>query len=63
MTASRPGVRYVVPSMKVSVKLSLTNSRPKVKGALFSCSTEDFNAQTLSQIDVDIGAVPANGGE
>lgn len=58
VTASRPGTRYVVPSMKVSVKLSLTNSSQKVKGVLFSRSTEGFSAETLSQIDIDIVAVP-----
>ncbi|MBX3606622.1 MAG: hypothetical protein KF788_15190 [Piscinibacter sp.] len=59
VTANRPGgTRYVVPSMKVSVKLSLTNSSQKVKGVLFSRNTEGFSAQTLSQIDIDIVAVP-----
>jgi len=61
-SASAPGapvgLRYVVPSMKISVKLSLTNSGSTVKGILFSKTTEGFSAQTLSQIDIDIVAVP-----
>lgn len=57
-TSNRPGMRYVVPSMKVSVKLSLTSSGSTVKGVLFSKTTEGFSAQTLSQIDIDIVAVP-----
>jgi hypothetical protein len=44
--------------MKISVKLSLTNSGSTVKGILFSKTTEGFSAQTLSQIDIDIVAVP-----
>lgn len=60
--AGMASVRYVVPSMKVSVRLSLTNSGQKVKGILFSKTTEGFSAETLSQIEMNIVAVPAGGG-
>ena len=51
-------MRYVVPSFKVSVKLSFTNTGGTVKGVLFWKKSEGFSSESLSQIDMEIVAVP-----
>ena len=51
-------VRYVVPTFKVSVKLSFTKTGDTVKGVLFWKQTEGASRETLSSIDMEIVAVP-----
>jgi hypothetical protein len=57
-SANSGGVKYVVPQMRISVKLSLSTSGGTVKGVLFTKKSEGFAAESLSQIDIDIAAVP-----
>ena len=51
-------VRYVVPSFKVSVKLSFTKTGNEVKGILFWKRSEGESSEALSSIDMEIVAVP-----
>lgn len=50
--------RYMVPSFKVTVKMSFTKTGDTVKGVLFWKKTEGFESQSLSEISMDIVAVP-----
>lgn len=54
-------VRYVVPSFTVNVKLSFTRSGSEVKGLLFWKRSEGETHETLSNIEMQIVAVPAQG--
>jgi len=51
-------VRYIVPSFKVSVKLSFTKTGNEVKGILFWKHSEGESSEALSSIDMEIVAVP-----
>lgn len=50
-------MRYVVPSFKVSVKL-VHQHRRHGQGVLFWKKSEGFSSESLSQIDMEIVAVP-----
>ncbi len=51
-------VRYVVPQFRVSVKLSFTKTGETVKGILFWKRSEGASSETLSEIEMNITAVP-----
>lgn len=55
-------VRYTVPEFRVKVKLSFTKTGEKVTGILFWKKTEGVSAETLSEIEMNIVAVPRSGG-
>lgn len=55
------GHRYAVPSFKVTVKMSFTKTGDTVKGVLFWKKSEGFESQSLSEISMDIVALPRNG--
>jgi hypothetical protein len=61
-TALGGRMRYVVPAFKVSVRLSFTKTGDSVKGILFWKKTEGVSAEALSQIDMEIVAVPRDAG-
>lgn len=50
-------VEYVIPSMKVSLKLALSSSGKRVTG-VFKRNTEEQSAESVSQIDLELVAVP-----
>jgi hypothetical protein len=53
-----PAMRYVVPSFKVSVKLSFTKTGNEVKGILFWKRSAGETSEGMSSIDMEIVAVP-----
>lgn len=55
-------VRYVVPSFRVNVKLSFTKTGNEVKGLLFWKRSEGETSEALSEIEMQIVAVPRTPG-
>jgi hypothetical protein len=51
-------VIYTIPTMKVSMKVSLTSTREQVKGILWWKTTQGSTAESLSQIELEIVATP-----
>jgi hypothetical protein len=51
-------VRYTVPAFRVNVKLSFTKTGNEVKGVLFWKQSEGFSSESLSEIEMQIVAVP-----
>ena len=54
-------VRYTVPEFRVKVRLSFTKTGGNVTGILFWKKTEGASAETLSEIEMNIVAVPRTG--
>lgn len=55
-----PALRYTVPAFRVNVKLSFTKTGDEVKGVLFWKRSEGFSNEALSEIEMNIVAVPRN---
>jgi hypothetical protein len=51
-------VIYTIPSMKVSMKVSLTSTREQVKGILWWKTQQGSTSESLSQIELEIVAIP-----
>jgi hypothetical protein len=51
-------VIYTIPSMKVSMKVSLTSTREQVKGILWWKTQQGSSTESLSQIELEIVAIP-----
>jgi len=51
-------VIYTIPTMKVSMKVSLTSTKEQVKGILFWKSSQGSTSESLSQIELEIVAIP-----
>jgi hypothetical protein len=54
-------VRYTVPEFRVKVKLSFTKTGGNVTGILFWKKSEGFSSESLSEIEMNIVAVPRTG--
>jgi len=55
-------VRYAVPAFRVNVKLSFTKTGNEVKGILFWKQSEGVESSALSEIEMQIVAVPRAAG-
>ena len=51
-------VVYTIPTMKVTMKVALTSSRERVKGILWWRTQQGETTQSLSQIELEMVAVP-----
>ena len=51
-------VRFILPSLNVCVKLSLTQTGNEGKGILFWKRSEGSSSESLNSIDMQIAAVP-----
>jgi hypothetical protein len=51
-------VVYTIPTMKVTMKVALTSSRERVKGVLWWRTQQGETTQSLSQIELELVAVP-----
>lgn len=60
--ASSP-VIYTIPSMRVSMKVALTATKENVKGILWWRTQQGETTQSVSQIDLEIVAIPRQPGE
>ena len=52
-------VVYTIPRMKVAMKVALSSSKTQVKGILWWKTQQGTSAESLSQIELEIVAVPA----
>jgi hypothetical protein len=52
-------VVYTIPRMKVAMKVALTSTKTEVKGILWWKTQQGTTAESLSQIELEIVAVPA----
>ncbi|MBI1397786.1 MAG: hypothetical protein GC151_17580 [Betaproteobacteria bacterium] len=55
-------VIYTIPGMKVNVKVGLTATKERVKGILWWRTQQGTTTEALSQIEMDIVAVPRTPG-
>jgi hypothetical protein len=51
-------VVYTIPKMKISMKVALSSTKTQVKGILWWKTQQGTTAESLSQIELEIVAVP-----
>ena len=51
-------ISYTIPTMKVSMKVALSSTKTQVKGILWWKTQQGTTAESLSQIELEIVAVP-----